>query len=140
VKIPGSTRPPRIHGELLKLGIEIGQTSVAKYMAKRRRPPSQGLENISRQSCRRHRGDGFVRRPENLVSAALRLVDCGAWSTTDFVVWRYIASDRGMDRKSAHGTMRLGTSPRYLIRDRDRAHGEVVIRRLRSMGPSSACM
>src|SRR6202521_2925528 len=27
---------PRIHGELLKLGIDIGQTSVAKYMAKRR--------------------------------------------------------------------------------------------------------
>jgi hypothetical protein len=34
---------PRIHGELLKLGIDIGQTSVAKYTAKRRRPPSQGL-------------------------------------------------------------------------------------------------
>jgi hypothetical protein len=32
---------PRIHGELLKLGIEIGQTSVAKYMARRRAPPSQ---------------------------------------------------------------------------------------------------
>jgi hypothetical protein len=31
-----------IHGELLKLGIDIGQTSVAKYMAKRRDPPSQG--------------------------------------------------------------------------------------------------
>ena len=30
------------HGELLKLGIEIGQTSVAKYMARMRRPPSQG--------------------------------------------------------------------------------------------------
>jgi hypothetical protein len=27
---------PRIHGELLKLGIDIGQTSVAKYMARRR--------------------------------------------------------------------------------------------------------
>src|SRR3981189_44982 len=27
---------PRIHGELLKLGIDIGQTSVAKYMVKRR--------------------------------------------------------------------------------------------------------
>ena len=27
---------PRIHGELLKLGIDIGQTSVAKYMAQRR--------------------------------------------------------------------------------------------------------
>jgi hypothetical protein len=33
---------PRIHGELLKLGVDIGQTSVAKYMAKRRDPPSQG--------------------------------------------------------------------------------------------------
>jgi len=33
---------PRIHGELLKLGIEIGQTTVAKYMVKERRPPSQG--------------------------------------------------------------------------------------------------
>jgi hypothetical protein len=32
---------PRIHGELLKLGIEISQTTVAKYMAKPRRPPSQ---------------------------------------------------------------------------------------------------
>src|SRR5712672_1552730 len=33
---------PRIHGELLKLDIAVGQTSVAKYMAKRRGPPSQG--------------------------------------------------------------------------------------------------
>jgi hypothetical protein len=32
----------RIHGELLKHDIESGQTTVAKYMAKRHRPPSQG--------------------------------------------------------------------------------------------------
>jgi hypothetical protein len=32
----------RIHGELLKLGIDVGQTSVAKYMARGRRGPSQG--------------------------------------------------------------------------------------------------
>jgi hypothetical protein len=32
---------PRIHGELLKLGIDVGQTTVAKYMAKHRRPPTQ---------------------------------------------------------------------------------------------------
>lgn len=40
---------PRIHGELLKLGIEISQTSVAKYMIRNRKPPSQNwrtfLEN-----------------------------------------------------------------------------------------------
>lgn len=32
---------PRIHGELLKLPIEIGETSVAKYMVRHRRAPSQ---------------------------------------------------------------------------------------------------
>ncbi len=32
---------PRIHGELLKLGIDIGQTSVDKYVVRHRRPPSQ---------------------------------------------------------------------------------------------------
>jgi hypothetical protein len=30
---------PRIHGELLKLGFEVAQSSVAKYMVKRRGPP-----------------------------------------------------------------------------------------------------
>jgi hypothetical protein len=37
---------PRIHGELLKLGIDVGQTTVAKYMAKRRGPPSQGWKTF----------------------------------------------------------------------------------------------
>jgi hypothetical protein len=33
---------PRIHGELLKLGVDVGQTSVAKYMARDGRGPLQG--------------------------------------------------------------------------------------------------
>jgi transposase InsO family protein len=44
---------PRIHGELLKLGIQIGETSVSKYMIRRRKPPSQTwptfLENHAQQ-------------------------------------------------------------------------------------------
>lgn len=32
---------PKIHGELMKLGIDIGETSVSKYMKRRGRPPSQ---------------------------------------------------------------------------------------------------
>jgi hypothetical protein len=39
---------PRIHGELLKLEIDVGQTTVARYMAKRRRPPSQGWKTFLR--------------------------------------------------------------------------------------------
>jgi hypothetical protein len=38
----------RIHGELLKLGVDIGQTSVAKYMVRRRDPPSQGWRTFLR--------------------------------------------------------------------------------------------
>jgi len=40
---------PRIHGELLKLGIDISETSVGKYMVRSKKPPSQSwrtfLEN-----------------------------------------------------------------------------------------------
>lgn len=32
---------PRIHGELLKLGIEVSQTTVSKYMIRHQKPPSQ---------------------------------------------------------------------------------------------------
>jgi hypothetical protein len=39
---------PRIHGELLKLGFEVAQSSVAKYMAKWRGPPSQGWRTFLR--------------------------------------------------------------------------------------------
>src|SRR5207249_3242443 len=78
---------PRIHGELLKLGIDIGQTSVAKYMVKRRGPPSQGWKTFLHNHA-----DGIaaiVRRAEDLVSPALWIADHGARPTTNFVVWRH---------------------------------------------------
>src|SRR6266540_4730567 len=39
---------PRIHGELVKLGIDVGQTTVAKYMVRRSQPPSQGWKTFLR--------------------------------------------------------------------------------------------
>ena len=39
---------PRIHGELLKLGFEVAQSSVARYMVKRPGPPSQGWRTFLR--------------------------------------------------------------------------------------------
>src|SRR6188768_148035 len=39
---------PRIHGELLKLGFDIAQSTVSKYMLKRRGPPSQGWKTFLR--------------------------------------------------------------------------------------------
>src|ERR1700680_228466 len=97
---------PRIHGELLKIGIDIGQTSVAKYMARRRDPPSQGWRTFLRNHA-----DGIAAMdlfvvPTISFRRLYGLLIVGAWSTADFMVWRHSASDRRLDRKSDHG--RLG--------------------------------
>jgi hypothetical protein len=44
MEVPVQRRPsggPRVHGESLKLGIEVAQSTVAKYMVKRPRRPGQ---------------------------------------------------------------------------------------------------
>jgi hypothetical protein len=48
---------PRIHGELLKLGFEVAESTVSKYMIRHRGPPSQTW----RTPCGRHRGDRPLR-------------------------------------------------------------------------------
>jgi hypothetical protein len=61
---------PRIHGELLKFGIVIGQTSVVKYMARRRGPPSQGCRTFLRNHA-----DGIVPLDKDApVSRAIEIV------------------------------------------------------------------
>ena len=61
---------PRIHGELLKLGFEVAQSSVAKYMVKRSGPPSQGWRTF----LQNHAPDIAAFRP--LVSTC-----CMPWSS-----------------------------------------------------------
>jgi len=39
---------PRIHGELLMLGVDVAQSTVARYMTRRQRPPSQGWKTFLR--------------------------------------------------------------------------------------------
>lgn len=55
---------PRIHGELLKLGIAIGQASVAKYMVRYRQPPSQTWRTFLKKSHGPANGRRFPRRPD----------------------------------------------------------------------------
>ena len=61
---------PRIHGELLKLGIEVSQATVAKYMVRRRGTPSQHWRILA-ESRRGDRCDRYVRCGIHVVSAAL---------------------------------------------------------------------
>jgi hypothetical protein len=74
---------PRIHGELLKLGIDIGQTSVAKYMARRRWPPSQGWKTFLNNHV-----DGIAAMdlfvvPTISFRMPLRPTDHAAWPAAD---------------------------------------------------------
>ena len=39
---------PRIHGELLKLGLEVAESTVSKYISRRRGPPSQSWQTFLR--------------------------------------------------------------------------------------------
>ncbi len=41
----------RIHGELLMLGFELAQSTVSKYMARGRRPPSQSWKTFLRNQA-----------------------------------------------------------------------------------------
>ena len=125
---------PRIHGELLKLGIDIGQTSVAKYMAKRRDPPSQGWRTFLRNHA-----DGIAAMDLFVVPTisfrllyGLLIVGHGRRQ----ILWFGVTAHPTAEWIANQITEACGweQAPRYLIRDRDGAYGEVFIRRLRSMG------
>ena len=99
---------PRIHGELLKLAIDVGQTSVAKYMVRRRRPPSQGW-----RSFLLNHGDGIASiylfvGSDDLVSTALRVARHATRSKAHPVAPCHCAFDCPMDRPAGHGGMWLG--------------------------------
>jgi transposase InsO family protein len=125
---------PRIHGELLKLGIDIGQTSVAKYMARRRRPPSQGWKTFLNNHA-----DGIAAMDLFVVPTisfrllyGLLIVGHGRRQ----ILWFGVTSHPTAEWIANQLTEGCGweQAPRYLIRDRDGAYGEIFIRRLRSMG------
>ena len=50
---------PRIHGELLKLGFVVAQSTVAKYMGRKSDPSGQGLGHVFAQPCAAHRRNGI---------------------------------------------------------------------------------
>jgi len=125
---------PRIHGELLKLGIDIGQTSVAKYMARRRVPPSQGWTTFLRSHA-----DGIVAMDLFVVPTisfrllyGLLIMGHGRRQ----ILWFGVTAHPTAEWIANQLTEACGWEqiPRYLIRDRDRAYGEIFMRRVRSIG------
>ena len=138
---------PRIHGELLKLGIDIGETSVGKYMPRHRRPPSQTWRTFL----------------ENHVKTMVS-VDFFTVPTIRFQVL-YVFLVLAHDRRrivhfnvTAHPTAEWtaqqlreafpwDSTPRFLLRDRDRIFGADFTRQVKEFGiqevlgaPGAACV
>jgi transposase InsO family protein len=125
---------PRIHGELLKLGFELAQSSVAKYMVKRRGPPSQGWRIFLRNHA-----------PDIAAMDLFVVPTIGFKLLYGFVIVRLSRRDLVWINVTTNPTAEWiarqiteafpwNEGPRYVVRDRDRIYGAVVTRRLRAMG------
>jgi len=125
---------PRIHGELLKLGVEVAQSTVAKYMARGRRPPGQSWKTfLSNHAAGIAAMDllvvptigfrllyGFVilhHHRRRILSVAVTSHPTAEW------IARQIAK-----------AFPWQDTPQYLLRDRDGVSGHVVRLRLAAMG------
>jgi putative transposase len=115
---------PRIHGEILKLGIDISQATVAKYMVRIRKPPSQTWRTF------------LENHVKSLVSTDFFVVPTITFKV--LFVFVILAHDRRRPihfavtaNPTAEWTARQlleafpwDNAPRYLLHDRDRSYGE----------------
>ena len=140
---------PRIHGELLKLGIQISQATVSKYMPRRNKPPSQTWRSLL--------------ETYPMLPISLRSIEHGAHVDTlvsvDFftvptvffhVLFAFVvlAHERrrilGINVTSSPSAAWTAnqlvqafpweTAPRYLLRDRDGIYGAVFRNRIKHLG------
>jgi hypothetical protein len=91
---------PRIHSELLILGIEVAESTVARYMVKEAGATLPGLEDISAQSRRWDRVHRSVRGSHYLLQAALRPRNSWPRPKATGEHQRDEQSDRRVDRRS----------------------------------------
>jgi len=125
---------PRIHGELLKLGFSVAQSTVATYMVKRRGSPSQGWRAFLRNHA-----------PDIAAMDLFVVPTIGFKLLYGIVIVRIHRRDLVWINVTANPTAEWVArqiteafpwdgAARYMIRDRDRIYGTVVTRRLRAMG------
>jgi transposase InsO family protein len=125
---------PRIHGELLKLGIKIAQSTVSKYMSGGGRPSGQSWWTFLRNHA-----DGIASIDLFVVPTitfkllfGLVILRHSRREVVSFSVARHPTAE-WLARQISEA-FPWNSAPRYLIRDRDRSYGEVFQRRVQSLG------
>ena len=124
---------PRLHGELLKLGIEVSQATVAKYMVKHRKPPSQTWRTFLENHVKQLVSVDFYVVPTVtfrilyvfvvLVHERRRMVH---FNVTEHPTAEWTAAQLMQ-------AFPWETAPRYLLRDRDQVYGDAFRRQAASM-------
>jgi transposase InsO family protein len=125
---------PRIHGELLKLGIEISQATVAKYMVRRRGTPSPTWRSfLLNHAASIAAIDMFV-----VASVSFRLLYVRIILAHDRrrIIHRAVTEHPTAAWLSRQITEAFpwDTVPRYLLRDRDVSYGQLFRKRVAVMG------
>ena len=125
---------PRIHGELLKLGFDVAQSSVAKCMVRWYGPQSQGWRTFLRNHA------PYIAAMDFFVVPTIGLGLLYAFIIVRLdrkdLVWANVTANPTAEWIARQLTEAFpwNEAPRYLIHDRDRICGAVVTRRLRAVG------
>jgi hypothetical protein len=125
---------PRIHGELLKLGFAVAQSTVTKYLAKRGDPSCQGWGTFLRNHA-----------PHIAAMDLFVVPTIGFNLLYVLIIGRLVRRELVWINVTAHPTAEWiaqqiteafpwNEVPRYLIRDQHKIYGAAVTRRLRAMG------
>jgi hypothetical protein len=125
---------PRIHGGLLKLGFDVAQSTVSKYILRRRRPPSQGWKTFLRNHADGIASVDFLVVPTLTFQRLFAFVILGLGRRR--LLWIGVTTNPTAEWLARQITEAIpwDTPPGFLIRDNDGSYGEVFTRRVRSMG------
>src|SRR6202158_2688158 len=125
---------PRIHGELLKLGFDVAQSTVSKYMLRRRGPPSQGWKTFLRNHADGIASVDFLIVPTLAFERLFVFVILGLGRRR--LLWIGVTTNPTAEWLARQITEAFpwDTVPAFLTRDNDGAYGEVFQRGLRAMG------
>src|SRR5882724_1651114 len=125
---------PRIHGELLKLGFNVAQSTVSKYTLKWRGPPSQGWKTFLRNHADGIASVDFLIAPTLTFERLFVFVILGLGRRR--LIWIGVTTNPTAEWLARQITEAFpwDTVPGFLIRDNDGAFGEAFTRRLRAMG------
>src|ERR1039458_5431784 len=124
----------RIHGELLKLGFSVAQSTVSKYMVRGRRPPSRSWKTFLRNHANGIAAVDFLVVPTLTFERLFAFVVLGLGRRRIF--WIGVTTNPTTEwlAQQIREAFPWEAPPDFLIRDNDGAYGTAFKRRLRSIG------